>query len=114
MDPNPLFLPLLQAAPLVQLSVRFDQLCDPRWHFEPTAFPHLTHLNLSSSTETHCWTEDLASLPSLTHLIAYWSRTVLPFRIILADCKTLEVLVCQIDDFSHSAYYDYDIRAVTM
>ncbi|KAF7341869.1 hypothetical protein MSAN_02042500 [Mycena sanguinolenta] len=118
MDPNSIFLPLIQAAPLVRLSVRFDQLCDPRSHFEPTAFPHLTHLDLSTSTNTSCWTRDLVSLPSLTHLLVYWSKTTtLPFRTVLADCKTLEVLICRIDHFTQVPYYDYfagDIRAVTM
>ncbi|KAF7364329.1 hypothetical protein MSAN_01093100 [Mycena sanguinolenta] len=121
-EPNPTFLPLIQAVPLVRLSINIGQLCDPGTHFEPSTFLHLTHFEIfgTDARPSVCWAGDLSLLPALTHLLIYPSPEGIhksTFRAILALCKSLEVLVRLVGDEQDVANYtDFgdDFRAVTL
>ncbi|KAF7342900.1 hypothetical protein MSAN_02006400 [Mycena sanguinolenta] len=120
-DPIPIFLPLIQAAPLVHLSINVAQLCGPVAHFEPSAFTRLTHLEIFGTEKrpSSCWGGDLRRLPALTHLLVHcipWGSSEPPFRDILAECRTLEVLIQLLaheEDAASYAYFADDARAVT-
>ncbi|KAF7364075.1 hypothetical protein MSAN_01066300 [Mycena sanguinolenta] len=125
--PNPSLLPAIAAMGLLQISVDIDRLFgDSGVDFRHFAFAQLTHLDLINVPAPENWTTGICALPCLTHLSFNFDpdhKTNLgatASRHILAECKSLEVLILIFSDAVDRKendgyqYFSDDPRSVTM
>ncbi|KAF7364067.1 hypothetical protein MSAN_01065500 [Mycena sanguinolenta] len=127
--PDPSWLPSIAAMGLLHISVDVNSLFGHFWvDFDHYAFVRLTHLDLFEVPASESWTTDLCRLPRLTHLSFNFDADFRPTRknidatacrLILAGCKSLEVLVLvYLDESSREEfdcqYFSNDPRSVTV
>ncbi|KAJ6501853.1 hypothetical protein C8R45DRAFT_819546 [Mycena sanguinolenta] len=128
--PGPSWLPSIAAMGLLHISVDVNSLFGHSGvDFDHYAFARLTHLDLFEVPASESWVTDICRLPRLTHLSLNFDNfpsdngknmDALAFRLILAGCNSLEVLVLVFLDesnmkaYNHCQHFADDLRSVTM
>ncbi|KAJ6509156.1 hypothetical protein C8R47DRAFT_1208356 [Mycena vitilis] len=126
-QPDPTFLPLLVAMPLLRLAAHLADLfgSEAAVDFRHAIFSHLTHLDMFDNVwDTNHLVLGLVSLPCLTHIMfnpdLYGDDRLPSLRGMLHSCRSLQVLVVLFSDETERGWddeYQYfadDVRAVTM
>ncbi|KAJ6501848.1 hypothetical protein C8R45DRAFT_1189617 [Mycena sanguinolenta] len=125
-SPDPSWVPMIATMGLQHISVDINPLFgDSEVDLHHHAFSRLSHLDLFEVPTSKNWVIDICGFPRLTHLsfnfnIEHRNIDAAACRLILAECKSLEVLVLifsgehRRDKFHGCRYFADDPRSVTM